>query len=62
MLIVFTDTPLWVVNVIAGVVYALVLPIVALTTMYVYADARVRDAQLAEAGPVAELPAELDLA
>ena len=36
---------------IAGVVYALVLPIVALTTVYVYADCRAREALQEEAGP-----------
>jgi hypothetical protein len=61
VLIVFTDTPLWVVNVVAGLVYALVIPIVALTTIYVYADCRAREALQEEAGP-AVLPPELDLA
>ena len=43
LLIVFTDVPLALLNLIAGVVYALTMPFVALTTMYVYFDARVRD-------------------
>jgi hypothetical protein len=61
VLIVFTDTPLYVVNVVAGVVYALALPLVAITTMYVYADARVRDALEEQAGGEV-LPPELALA
>ena len=46
-------------NVIAGIVYALAMPFVALTTAYVYFDARARQAT-DEAEP-AELPAEFGL-
>ena len=60
LLIVLTDLPLTTLNVIAGVVYAITLPFVALTTTYVYFDARVRE-RLAPAGPVGDLPAELEL-
>ena len=55
-----TDVPLTLLNLIAGVVYAITMPFVALTTMYVYFDARVRE-RLAPAGPVGDLPAELEL-
>ena len=45
------------VNVVAGLVYALMMPIVALTTVYVYFDCRVRD-ELDDSGPDV-LPAEI---
>jgi hypothetical protein len=60
LLIVTTDTPFWLVNVIAGVVYAVAMPFVALTTAYVYVDARGRG-ELETKGD-AELPAEYQLA
>jgi hypothetical protein len=60
LLIVTTDTPFWLVNVIAGVVYAVAMPFVALTTAYVYVDARGRG-ELETKGD-AELPAEFQLA
>ena len=47
-------------NIVAGVVYALAMPFVALTTSYVYFDARVREELPAEAAP-RELPAEIEL-
>ena len=43
LLILVTDAPLALLNVVAGVVYALAMPFVALTTTYVYFDARVRE-------------------
>jgi len=60
LLIFLTDAPLALINVVAGVVYALAMPFVALTTTYVYFDARVRKELESELrhGP---LPAELDL-
>ena len=58
VLIVFTDTPLWVVNVVGGLVYALALPLVAITTMYVYTDARSREELEDHAGD-AVLPSEI---
>jgi hypothetical protein len=61
LLIIATDAPLPLLNVVAGVVYALAMPFVALTTSYVYFDARVRTELEPEAQP-AVLPAELDLA
>ena len=60
-LILLTDAPLALLNVVAGVVYALAMPFVALTTSYVYFDLRVRDALAAEA-PAGPLPAEIEVA
>jgi hypothetical protein len=59
VLIFTTSTPLALLNVIAGIVYALSLPFVALVTAYVYFDARVRG-ELAVPQP-ATLPAEIEL-
>jgi hypothetical protein len=42
LLIFLTNAPLAIINVVAGVVYALAMPFVALTTTFVYFDARVR--------------------
>jgi hypothetical protein len=58
-LILLTDAPLPLLNVVAAVVYALALPFVALTTSYVYFDARTR-LEL-QANEPAELPAEVRL-
>jgi hypothetical protein len=60
VLIFLTDTPLATLNVIAGVVYALALPFVALVTAYVYFDARTRVELQAAPGPD-ELPAEIEV-
>jgi hypothetical protein len=60
LLILVTDAPFWLVNVVAGVVYAVTMPFVALTTAYVYFDARVRLELEGERHP-AELPAEIGL-
>ena len=43
ILIFLTNAPLPLLNTVAGVVYALAMPFVALTTSYVYFDARVRE-------------------
>jgi hypothetical protein len=43
LLILVTNAPLPIVDVVAGIVYAVTLPFVALTTAYVYFDTRVRD-------------------
>ena len=59
LLILVTSAPLALLNIVAGVVYALVMPFVALLTTYVYLDARVRHA-LEPAEPK-ELPAEIQL-
>ena len=61
LLILTTDTPFWLVNVVAGVVYAVAMPFVALTTAYVYFDARTR-AELETESDLTELPAEIELA
>jgi len=60
LLILLTDAPLWVLNVVSGVVYVVVLPFVALATVYVYFDMRVRD-ELAEEEDTSTLPAEIAL-
>jgi hypothetical protein len=60
LLILATDAPFWLVNVIAGVVYAVTMPFVAVTTAYVYFDARIRDELAAELDPD-HLPAEIEL-
>ena len=60
LLILVTDAPLTLMNIVAGIVYALAMPYVALVTTYLYFDTRVRE-QLEP--PVAEtLPEESDLA
>jgi hypothetical protein len=61
LLILATNAPFWLVNVVAGVIYALAMPFVALTTAYLYFDCRVRDElRTEEAGD--RLPAETGLA
>ena len=58
LLILATDAPFWLVNVIAGVIYAVAMPFVALTTAYLYFDCRVRDElRTEEVGD--QLPAEI---
>jgi hypothetical protein len=60
LLILATSAPLWLVNVVAGAIYALAMPIVALTTAYLYFDCRVRDElRTEEIGD--RLPAEIGL-
>ena len=60
LLILGTGAPFWLVNLLAGVVYAVAMPFVALTTAYAYFDTRVRD-ELAPTQAAATLPAEIDL-
>jgi hypothetical protein len=60
LLILLTDVSLSLLNVVAGVVYALTIPFVALATAYVYFDARVR-AELSPDTELDELPAEIKL-
>jgi hypothetical protein len=60
LLIVVTEAPLALMNVLAGIVYALAMPFVALVTTYLYFDARVREELPAEGDPD-ELPAEIAL-
>jgi hypothetical protein len=59
LLIVVTDAPFWVLNLAAGLVYAITMPLVALTTAYVYFDAIVRE-RLEPRTALEELPSELD--
>jgi hypothetical protein len=60
LLILGTNAPFWLVNVVAGVIYALAMPFVALTTAYLYFDCRVRDElRTEEVGD--RLPAEIGL-
>jgi len=61
LLIFATNVPLSFINLIAGLVYVVTVPFVALATTYVYFDVRVRD-ELAPAREPAELPAEIELA
>jgi hypothetical protein len=59
LLILATSAPFWLVNVVAGLIYSVTMPLVAITTTYVYFDRRVTD-ELGE--PVkSELPAEIEL-
>jgi hypothetical protein len=60
ILILLTDAPLALLNVVAGVVYALTMPFVALLSTFVYFDARVR-MELEPRDRPAELPAEIEL-
>jgi hypothetical protein len=60
LLILVSDAPFWLVNVVAGVVYAVTMPVVALATAYAYFDARVR-VELEGAHHPVELPAEIGL-
>jgi hypothetical protein len=59
-LIVLTNAPLPALNLVAGLVYMLTMPFVALTTAYVYIDTRVGDALRPQPSP-AELPAQAEL-
>jgi hypothetical protein len=60
-LILVTGAPFWLVNLVAGVVYAVTMPLVAITTVYVYFDRRVAY-ELGGDTDTAELPAEIELA
>ena len=59
VLILVTNASLPLLNIVAGFVYALAMPFVALVTSYVYFDARVGDEL--EPGEPRELPAEVEL-
>jgi hypothetical protein len=61
LLIFTTSVPLATLNVVSGVVYAALLPFVALVTAYVYFDARTR-VELEPGPQKGDLPAEIDLA
>ena len=60
LLIFGTGAPLWLVNAVAGVIYSLTMPLVAITTAYVYFDRRVATELAVEREP-AQLPAEIEL-
>jgi len=60
ILIFLTDMPFALLNVVAGVVYAVAMPFVALVTAYVYFDARAR-MELERVERPSELPAEIQL-
>ena len=60
LLILLTSAPLATLNLVAGVVNAVTMPFVALTTAYVYFDARAR-VELEPADEPDELPAEFQL-
>ena len=60
ILIFLTDMPLATLNIVAGVVYALAMPFVALVTAYVYFDARAR-LELEPVERISELPREISL-
>jgi hypothetical protein len=61
LLIILTHAPFALLNIVSGIVYALAMPFVAITTTYVYFDARVRSV-LEPGGAPADLPAEIELA
>jgi ABC-type sulfate transport system permease subunit len=59
LLILLVDAPFALVNILAGLVYAVAMPFVGIATTYVYYDTLVRE-HLAESAPaVDELPAEI---
>ena len=60
-LILGTSLPFAVSNAVAGIVYALLVPLIALNTLYVYADISVRDRLEPPVEKPAELPAEATL-
>ena len=60
-LIFTTSTPFVLVNIVAGVVYTLAFPFVALVTAYLYYDARVHEALEPAPERHSQLPAEADL-
>ena len=62
LLILLTDAPPALLNVIAGIVYALAMPFVALTTAYVYFDRRTRfELEPEREAHPSELPAEIQI-
>ena len=60
LLILLTTAPLVLLDIVSGIVYAVVLPFVALATVYVYFDMRVR-AELGEEASTETLPAEISV-
>jgi hypothetical protein len=60
-LILTTGAPFWLVNLVAGVIYALTMPLVAITTAYLYFDRRV-EYELGGDVDRKEVPAEIQVA
>jgi hypothetical protein len=60
-LILTTGAPFWLVNLVAGVIYALTMPLVAITTVYLYFD-RLVVYELGGDVDTKELPAEIQVA
>jgi len=60
-LILGTGAPFWLVNLVAGIVYALTMPLVAITTVYVYFDRRVTYELRADV-ETGQLPTEIEVA
>ena len=62
LLILATNAPFWLVNVVAGLIYAVTMPLVAITTTYVDFDRRVTDSSASRRGrsclPRSVLPLE----
>ena len=61
LLLLATGASFGLINAVAGIVFALVMPFVGITTTYVYYDTLVRE-RLASAEPADELPPEVALA
>jgi hypothetical protein len=61
LLILLTSVPLGLLNVISGLIYVVAMPFVALATIYVYFDMRVRD-ELEVEHHLEELPPEIEFA
>ena len=59
LLIFGTSLPFWLVNIVAGIVYVVTMPLVAITTAYVYFDRRVA-LELADEQKPSALPAEIE--
>ncbi len=60
LLILLTSVPLALLNIVSGLIYVVAMPFVALATIYVYFDMRVRDEL--ETEPPTSLPAEIEFA
>jgi hypothetical protein len=58
LLILGSDAPLELINIVAGVIYAFLIPFTGLTAAYVYYDTRVRERLAGSATATKELPAE----
>ncbi len=61
LLLFIPAAPLGLINVVAGIVYAVAMPLVGLTTVYVYYDTLVRERLAPSTPETVELPAEISL-